>query len=418
MVAAEIAAQTPGLTTTVTQPAAPAEPTPLPDIPATVSAALTRVAPTPVKGPVYQGPTIAEVVAEIEDGLVQIITPTGSGSGFVVDEDGLIVTNAHLVAGHTEVTLRFASGEHLPARVTGYNRISDLAALMPTAPDGHRYHPIPMAEPDSISVGDTVIALGFPLGDELGRDYTVTTGIVSALRMEDGVSRIQTDAAINPGNSGGPLLDRAGRLVGVNAETYATYHGISFAIALAEVRNHLPALAAGGMIAAHDRQPHDDWWSYESRECRYTLRLPPGWEMTEMGADCSAKFVQRDDDGAVCTASVSMYELQAGETLGDFARWYRDVLVSLAGSWETFELTYFGMGMNGFAGYEVDYLWRDNDQHCLTSETDRIYLSNHRQGALVLNIGVCNTVAKEQRDQILAMRLNLLGPVSNTTDAP
>ena len=406
MVAAEIAAQTPGLPTTAagTSETRPA-PTALPDIPATVSAALTRVAPTPVTAPAYQGPTIAEVIAAIEDGLVQIITPTGSGSGFVVSEDGLIITNAHLVAEHSQVTLRFANDDHLTAQVAGYDQQSDLAALRPDAPDGRRFHPIPMAGPDSISVGDPVIALGFPLGDQLGRDYTVTTGIVSALRHENGVARIQTDAAINPGSSGGPLLDREGRLVGVNAETYATYQGISFAIGLAAVRENLPFLAAGGIVTAENRGPHDDWWTYESRECQYTLRVPPGWELTGMGDDCNAKFEQRNEDGAICTASVSMYGLEMGESLADFAQWYKDALVTMARSWETFELSYFGQGMNGHGGYEVDYLWRDNDQHCLTSETDRIYLSSHRPGVLVLNIGVCNSVSEELRDQILAMRL-------------
>ena len=406
MVAAEIATQTPSLNT----PAAGASeiaptPTALPDIPATVSAALTRVAPTPPAAPAYPGPTIAEVVAAIEDGLVQIITPTGSGSGFVVDEDGLIITNAHLVAEHSQVTIRFANDDHLTAQVAGYDQHSDLAALRPDAAAGRRFHPIPMAEPDSISVGDTVIALGFPLGDELGRDYTVTAGIVSALRREGGVDRIQTDAAINPGNSGGPLLNRAGRLVGVNAETYATYHGISFAIGLAAVRANLPFLASGGIATAENRGPHDDWWTYESRECRYTLRVPPGWELTGIGDDCNAKFEQRNENGAICTASVSMYDLEMGESLSDFAQWYKDTLVAMARSWETFELSYFGRGMNDPGGYEVGYLWRDNDQHCLTSETDRIYLSSHRPGALVLNIGVCSSVSEELRDEILAMRL-------------
>lgn len=406
IVAAEIAAQTPGLTTT---PAGASEiqptPTALPDIPATVSAALTRVAPTPVSTPAYQGPTIAEVVTAIEDGLVQVITPTGSGSGFVVSADGLIITNAHLVAEHSQVTLRFANDDHLTAQVASYNQQSDLAALRPDAADERQFHPIPMAEPNSISVGDPVIALGFPLGDQLGRDYTVTTGIVSALRHEDGVGRIQTDAAINPGSSGGPLLDREGRLVGVNTETYATYQGISFAIALATVQENLPFLAAGGIATAENRGPHDDWWIYESRECRYTLRVPPGWELTGMGDDCKAKFEQRNEDGAICTASVSMYGLEMGESLADFAQWYKDALVMMARSWETFELSYFGQGMNGHGGYEVGYLWRDSDQHCLTSETDRIYLSSHRPGVLVLNIGVCSSVSDELRDQILAMRL-------------
>jgi serine protease Do len=142
----------------------------------------------------------------------------GTGSGFVMDEDGHLLTNHHVVAGADEVLVRFPDGREFRAEVLASDVTTDLAVLRTT--DGER-HDLPAAESgdsDELQVGDWVLALGNPLG----LDFTVTAGIVSAKgRQLTGSTTtleayVQTDAAINPGNSGGPLIDLYGRVMGIN----------------------------------------------------------------------------------------------------------------------------------------------------------------------------------------------------------
>ena len=142
----------------------------------------------------------------------------GSGSGFVVSSDGLIVTNQHVVDGATEIAVKIGTdGEQLPAELVGIDASQDLALLDVDADD------LPTLElgDDDVEVGDPTYAIGNPYG----LDHTLTTGVVSAvdrdLQAPDGgtiAGGIQTDAALNPGNSGGPLLDAGGAVIGVNAQ--------------------------------------------------------------------------------------------------------------------------------------------------------------------------------------------------------
>ena len=155
----------------------------------------------------------------------------------IFDRDGLILTNNHVVEGTTSVTVSFNDGEHdqpLPAEVVGTEPGRDLAVLRVKARD---LEPVELARSSALRLGDPVIAIGFPL--DLGGP-TVTSGIVSGLdRTIEGpngdlTGLLQTDAAINPGNSGGPLVDRAGRLVGINTAGIREdgTEGIGFAIAI------------------------------------------------------------------------------------------------------------------------------------------------------------------------------------------
>ena len=137
---------------------------------------------------------------------MRIVVPGAGGSGFVIDADGLIVTNAHVVPQQRSVTVYTHDGISYTGTVLGRDETLDLAVvkIYPDRP----LEPMPLGDPAGVRAGDEVIALGFPLGDELGSDYTVTTGVVSSRRTYGAVEHIQTDAAINPGNSGGPLLNR------------------------------------------------------------------------------------------------------------------------------------------------------------------------------------------------------------------
>ncbi|MDK2797443.1 MAG: serine protease DegQ [Tepidiphilus sp.] len=158
--------------------------------------------------------------------------PEAMGSAVLIAEDGVLVTNAHVVEGNERFLARFGDGRSIPARVAGRDQESDLAILRLEAPGP--FAALPFAPADSFAMGDVVLAVGHPFG--VGQ--TVTMGIISALGRNDlGLSTfenfIQTDAAINPGNSGGALIDTQGRLVGINTAIFSRTGGslgIGFAI--------------------------------------------------------------------------------------------------------------------------------------------------------------------------------------------
>jgi S1-C subfamily serine protease len=179
-----------------------------------------------------------------------------TGSGFVVDKDGYIVTNAHVVEGADSVDVSFdENGDSVPAEVKGVDTSADLAVLKVDPSKVKNLTPIPLGDSSKAQVGDPVIAVGNPFG--LSR--TVTTGIVSGLQRQIQAPNgftisnvIQTDASINPGNSGGPLLDANGRVIGINSQI-ATGGGqgsvgIGFAVPINTAKKLLPDLKAGETV--------------------------------------------------------------------------------------------------------------------------------------------------------------------------
>ena len=187
-------------------------------------------------------------------------TPRGggrsTGSGFALDAEGYILTNAHVVEGAEEVSVRFGDQDSVRAKVRGSDPSTDLAVLK-VDPGKVKLKPIPLGDSSKVQVGDQAIAIGNPFGLE----HTVTTGIVSALQRSidapNGFSienAIQTDASINPGNSGGPLLDGNGRVIGINAqiETGGGNRGsvgIGFAIPINLAKKVVPQLKEKGEVA-------------------------------------------------------------------------------------------------------------------------------------------------------------------------
>ena len=180
---------------------------------------------------------------------------TATGSGFALDESGLIVTNAHVVdgAGAGDVTVRFGKDDSVDARVVGRDPSTDLAVLK-IDPKDTEITPLSLGDSNKVQVGDQAIAIGTPFG----LDNTVTTGIISAVQRSidapNGFSIdhvIQTDASINPGNSGGPLFDARGRVIGVNAQIATDGQGsvgIGFAIPINTVKDVAPKLEENGKI--------------------------------------------------------------------------------------------------------------------------------------------------------------------------
>jgi serine protease Do len=156
---------------------------------------------------------------------------TGRGSGFIIDEQGHILTNAHVVAEASRLTVRLLDGREYVAHVVGYDVSTDIAVIRIQPDAGERLPVAPLGNSDALRVGDWALALGNPLG----LDFTVTAGIVSAQgRQISGnlESFIQTDAVINPGNSGGPLVDLFGRVIGVNSAIFGSdrFVGYGFAV--------------------------------------------------------------------------------------------------------------------------------------------------------------------------------------------
>jgi 2-alkenal reductase len=182
----------------------------------------------------------------------------GSGSGFVIDTDGHIVTNNHVVEQSSALRAVFSDGTVLDAKVVGADQFSDLAVIQVTPPDGYELHPVPLGDSDNLKVGQIVIAIGSPFG----LSNSMSMGIISAIgRTLPGTGDvgsiysnpqiIQTDAAINPGNSGGPLLDVNGQVIGVNAairSTSGANSGISFAIPVNTVKHVVPQLIEKGSV--------------------------------------------------------------------------------------------------------------------------------------------------------------------------
>ncbi len=178
-----------------------------------------------------------------------------TGSGFVLDKDGYILTNAHVVDEATEVQVRFGKEDPIDAKLVGKDLSTDLAVIK-VDPGDAKLTPVPLGDSGRIKVGDPTIAIGNPFG----YDGTVTTGIVSAVQRQIDAPNnfsisnvIQTDAAINPGNSGGPLLDGAGRVIGINSQIATGGNGngsigIGFAVPVNTAKQILPDLKEGGEV--------------------------------------------------------------------------------------------------------------------------------------------------------------------------
>jgi S1-C subfamily serine protease len=208
-------------------------------------------------------PGVAFITAQIvqrtaspfDFGIPQEQQGTSTGSGFVLDKDGTIATNAHVVDGATKVSVRFGDGASRPARILGVDKSTDLA-LLKIDPSGANLHPLALGSSRGLQVGDPTIAIGNPFG----LDRTLTTGVVSALQRQIKAPNgftidhvIQTDAAINPSNSGGPLLDATGRVIGINSqiETGSGGNGnvgIGFAIPIDTVKQKIHDLKTKGSV--------------------------------------------------------------------------------------------------------------------------------------------------------------------------
>jgi S1-C subfamily serine protease len=214
--------------------------------------------PQPAPPPSGAALDVAALYDRVSAGVVFVqagaLGQGATGSGFVIDDEGHIVTNDHVVEGSDQFRVRFGEdGEPIEAELLGADPSVDLALLKVDPDDvGDALQPLELGASEDLRPGDPAIAIGSPFGLE----GTVTAGIVSALgrtiQAPNGFSisgAIQTDAAINPGNSGGPLLDEQGRVIGVNSQIRTgggnANTGVGFAVPVDEIKRSLPALERG-----------------------------------------------------------------------------------------------------------------------------------------------------------------------------
>jgi S1-C subfamily serine protease len=228
-----------------------------------------------------------------------VVPEEGSGSGFVLDKEGHILTNFHVVSGAEYVEVIFGEGTVFPAEIVGLDPRNDLAVLRVDAPEA-LLQPVELGTSSNLRVGQRAIAIGNPFG-QFGR--TMTSGVISALGRtlegQDGrtiTGIIQTDAAINRGNSGGPLLDSSGRVIGVNTAIFSptgASAGVGFSVPVDTVRRVLPDLLSIGRY----RHP---WLGV-----RYAYGITPGLaEMLDLPVDAGLLLVQLHDGSPLAEAGV------------------------------------------------------------------------------------------------------------------
>jgi S1-C subfamily serine protease len=218
----------------------------------------TNGAPVTINASDGKGDLVRTIYSAASPSVASVRTSQGSGTGFLVDSNGTIVTNAHVVGDNQQVQVRFNDkGQYHDAQVLSVDASTDLAAIKVDASEAQGIRPLQLADSDSAKVGDSVVAIGYPLG----LDRTATAGIVSGLERQiqspNGFSIdkvIQTDAAVNPGNSGGPLLNDKGEVIGVNSQIATAAGGgegnvgIAFAIPANTVKQVLPQLESGAAV--------------------------------------------------------------------------------------------------------------------------------------------------------------------------
>jgi len=202
-------------------------------------------------GPAAREETVRELVDGLGEAVVQVRTPSGLGSGFFINADGYLITNFHVTEGETQIAVevyhlkdgQLTRTTYKQVRIIALNKFADLALLRVEDKGAPRFASVTLGDSDKLSVGETVFAIGSPLGLE----RTVTQGIISTKTRElEGTLYLQTSAQINPGNSGGPLFNLRGEVVGVTNMKITFGEGLGFAIPVEAVKyflNHREAFA-------------------------------------------------------------------------------------------------------------------------------------------------------------------------------
>ena len=340
----------------------------------------------------------AEIVRTVEPSLVCIRTPTSSGSGFVVDDSGNVITNAHVVGHHVDVTLEFVNGTVSAGTVVGTDWNLDLACIRMTEPID--MVPLSLGDSDAARVGEDVLAMGYPLSDILSGSPTVTRGIISAKRP----GSLQTDAAINPGSSGGPLVDSRGRVIGVNTSVLAPIdgrkvEGIGFAIPINLVKDQLASLTSGAsQVNSYTREsedPCDGNWKTHTVTGKLKVSVPGNWRVDQRGRG-SLWFT---DSESVLRVFLPSQDRAIGENAYD---------IQVAAESRIRELEWSGIDLPEWT--VTHHGWEEGPQ----GRSYAITFEGYRANQSVWRVGEC--VAFAVRDSDLVVMIELDTPLYDTVD--
>ena len=361
-------------------------------------------------------PALTHVTAMPSDGF------TYTGTGFMIGSEGLMITNRHVVDDAETVTARLETPDgqfmEFEGRVLGKGILADLAAVQLSS--NHTFSALPVGDSDSMAYGDVVTAWGYPLGATVGRSPTLTQGIISSnVRIFEDTEYVQSDAAVNPGNSGGPLIDRHGRVIGVNTfgfryrvgeNDYTTAPGLSFSVASNEITARLGTYKAGGPEQATYRNLRYDYG--------YSMDIPKGWYLLGEG-------------GERLTTQYTAFSAYGGERVADILtlrllRQYDDsidALRAVAGAyWFVLAPDIFGgvylfetvsdphvVVIGGQPFFRMEYRYQINEEdECILSEVALASVSSSfpdKRFGFITTGAVCEHVLTEygtERESILA----------------
>ena len=333
--------------------------------------------------------TNAELARRVRPALAQIIVTdsdgdTSSGTGFVVRSDGLVVTNRHVVDDANTVTVRMNTSDgqrlELTGRVLGRGILADLAVIR--LDSNRTFATLPLGDSDAVAQGDEITAWGYPLSSFLGTDPTLTKGIISSTnRIFEDTDYLQTDAAVAPGNSGGPVVDRFGRVVGVNTAglvriqedgTRVPVPGIYLAITSNEVSSRLNTMADGGPTQATYRNLRFDYG--------YSMAIPKGWYLYRE-RETYSRFLPYATNRYVDIARVRFIEPHADRSaeLSLYAnrRWSTRLPEFAAENWSFFQpISMMKVTIGGWESYRLEYNRRSALEFCIENVVEIVSISS------------------------------------------
>ena len=343
------------------------------DLPArATSATLAPTSNTPLSGD--------ELTRHIKPALGQIVATnsrgeTSGGTGFIVGNNGIMVTNRHVVddAQTVEVRMNTLDGrtERLTGTVLGRGILADLAAVQ--LPSSRTYSALPLADSDEVSGLDEVTAWGYPSGSISDSYPTITRGIISSKGIYGDLKFLQTDAAINPGNSGGPLVDQYGNVVGVNTlkSVGEAIDNQGFSMASNEVRNRLTSLIAGG--------PNSATYRNLSYNYGYSVDIPRGWFLIRENDFCTSFYnYHRKGNAALCTYDISDSFSGSNDKLSAFAQWkWEDVAQTIQEGGEFFQpISFDTTTVANKSAYRLEYRYQSAPEFCISHRIMLVVLSS------------------------------------------